>query len=973
MVSQIPDGLEPVLAALSTMQANVERAQKSQAHAYLEKFQKSPEAWTKTHSLLSSPGTIAEAKLFAATTLKGKITYDLDQLPRESLPSLRDSILALLVSFRGGPRPVRTQLCVCLANLAIQLFEWKNVLGQVGSALGSSAGDCILEFLKVLPEEVTEGRKINLSEDELTTRTKELLEDNAAQVLGLLNQYASSSADAASNPRLFECISSWLREIPAADVVNSSLFDAIINGLSNDASFDAAVDCMCAILRDTREVDEYVEVIQIIYPRILSLRPRIAELAGSGDLDTYKGITRIFAEAGEAWVVMIARLPTEFRGLVESVLECCGRDQDRDAIALTFLFWYELKQVITLDKYKQARIQYADVFGKLVDVMIKHLEYPTPEGANEADLFDGDREQEEKFREFRHQMGDVLKDCCDVITVTECLGKAFNLIQKWVTTYGSQATSTSVPHWQELEAPLFSMRAMGGMVSPEESVVLRQVIPLIVQIPDHEKLRFQAIMALGRYTDWTAQHPEFLQPQLQFVIAGFSHTSKEVVRAAALAFKFFGTDCRKLLEGSVTELHNFYESVLENLPPDSQEEVTEGLACIISVQALDKVYSTFKMCCDPVIKRMMACANQARTAQDDGQKLAVTGYIQLLTVFVQNIQPYVSPHEENPAVKYCQEILPVLSTIAENFTNSTPILERVCRCWRYMVLSYRTAVLPLLPTLAQQLASGFENSRQGCFLWATDSVLREFAIGADYVDASTSQAIYSFFEQQALAFLRIMNDLPAEDLPDVIEDFFRLLIDALIYYHQQLLVSPVCQHILSAAVSALTLQQEPPLIAALHFLRDLLSYGTEHPNSSNFDRQDSGQAPRNSPQLQQAVKQMVVSQGEALVQRVMTGMMFSFPRDCIQDASGVLLSLFEILPQQSTVWVKGTISMLPTGSIRAGEMDRLMNAVGAKADVGDLRKVRVLLQDFTTSYRRRNVAPREGLGRLEATRFRFNG
>lgn len=267
------------------------------------------------------------------------------------------------------------------------------------------------------------------------------------------------------------------------------------------------------------------------------------------------------------------------------------------------------------------------------------------------------------------------------------------------------------------------------------------------------------------------------------------------------------------------------------------------------------------------------------------------------------------------------------------------------------------------------MASGFENSRQGCFLWATDSVLREFAIGAEYVDPSTSQAIYSFFEQQAFAFLRIMNDLPAEDLPDVIEDFFRLLIDALIYYHQQLLLSPVCQHILSAAVSALTLQQEAPLLAALHFLRDLLSYGTEHPNSSNFDRQDSGQA----PQLQQAVKQMVASQGEPLVQRVMTGMMFSFPRDCIQDASGVLLSLFEILPLQSGVWVKETIGMLPAGSIRVGETDRLMNAVGMKVDAGDLRRVRVLLQDFTTSYRRRNVAPRDGLGRLEATRFRFNG
>ena len=498
----------------------------------------------------------------------------------------------------------------------------------------------------------------------------------------------------------------------------------------------------------------------------MSLRPRIQQVAELEDLETYKGITRLFAEAGEAWVVMIARLPAEFRGLVEAILECCARDRDRDAIALTFLFWYEFKQMVTLEKYKAARNRYADVFDKLVDIMIKHLEYPTPEDSNQTDLFDGDREQEEKFREFRHQMGDVLKDCCDVITVEICLGKAFKLIQQWISTWGRQATSTSVPHWQELEAPLFSMRAMGRNVSPEESTVLHQVIPLIVQIPDHEKLRFQAIMAIGRYTEWTAQHPEFLRPQLNFVIAGFQHKSTEVVRAAALAFRFFGTDCKNLLTDHVTQLHTFYESVLDKLPPASQEEITEGVACVISAQPLDKIYPMFKLYSDPVIKRMMARANEAKTAEDEKAKLAIADYLQLLTIFVQNIQPYVSPQQDNPAVQYCQEVLPVMAAIAENFTNSTPILERVCRCWRYMVLSYRTAVLPLLPTLAHQLASGFQNSRQGCFLWATDSVLREFARGAEFVDQTTSNEIYKFFEQQAYAFLRIMNDLPPSELPD---------------------------------------------------------------------------------------------------------------------------------------------------------------------------------------------------------------
>ena len=164
-------------------------------------------------------------------------------------------------------------------------------------------------------------------------------------------------------------------------------------------------------------MDEYVSTIQILLPRVIALKPRIAQAAEQEDTDLFKGVTRIFAEAGEAWVVLIAREPTVFRPLVEAVLECAARDMDRDAIALTFVFWYELKLYLILERYIEARMQYVDVYSKLVDVMLKQLEFPTPDG-NETDLFDGDREAEEKFRGFRHHMGDVLKDCCEIMGVT---------------------------------------------------------------------------------------------------------------------------------------------------------------------------------------------------------------------------------------------------------------------------------------------------------------------------------------------------------------------------------------------------------------------------------------------------------------------------------------------------------------------------------------------------------------------------
>lgn len=89
---------------------------------------------------------------------------------------------------------------------------------------------------------------------------------------------------------------------------------------------------------------------------------------------------------------------------------------------------------------------------------------------------------------------------------------------------------------------------------------------------------------------------------------------------------------------------------------------------------------------------------------------------------------------------------------------------------------------------------------------------------------------------------------------------------------------------------------------------------------------------------------MVASQGEVLIQRVMAGMMFTFPRDCLADASGVLLVVFELMPEQVAVWVRGTIAMLPAGTVKVGDADRLMNAIAQKIQVGDMRKIRVLLQ-----------------------------
>lgn len=74
-------------------------------------------------------------------------------------------------------------------------------------------------------------------------------------------------------------------------------------------------------------------------------------------------------------------------------------------------------------------------------------------------------------------------------------------------------------------------------------------------------------------------------------------------------------------------------------------------------------------------------------------------------------------------------------------------------------------MLPLLPLLAEKLVVCFEKSHQGCFLWVSGAVVREF-VDDDLVDEATKMAVYSFLERQCLSMFRILNGNRPEDMPD---------------------------------------------------------------------------------------------------------------------------------------------------------------------------------------------------------------
>jgi transportin-3 len=229
-----------------------------------------------------------------------------------------------------------------------------------------------------------------------------------------------------------------------------------------------------------------------------------------------------------------------------------------------------------------------------------------------------------------------------------------------------------------------------------------------------------------------------------------------------------------------------------------------------------------------------------------------------------------------------------------------------------------------LATLPQKLVTGFKATRQGCFLWAADSVIREFSEHSEDPDPSILQAIVPFYEQLANTFLTALTEVSGEHLPDLIEDFFRLSMDIILNHPSSAFKSPILDPVLLAAIHSLNLLKTEVLMATLHYLRDFISYGTpDRPYSTLED--DGPQV--NSAEIQNNVKALLLKHGKELMLRALVGMMYSFPEDCIPDASGVVLDMLRVLPQQTSVWFGETLGQLPAGAVLPQERDRLLNQI----------------------------------------------
>ena len=83
----------------------------------------------------------------------------------DDLVRLRDTLLTAFEKYHIGPRTILVQLCLAISALALQMPAWEDPVNTMLETFGRNPATvpALLQFLTVLPEEVTTNTKIPIT------------------------------------------------------------------------------------------------------------------------------------------------------------------------------------------------------------------------------------------------------------------------------------------------------------------------------------------------------------------------------------------------------------------------------------------------------------------------------------------------------------------------------------------------------------------------------------------------------------------------------------------------------------------------------------------------------------------------------------------------------------------------------------------------------------------------------------------
>jgi transportin-3 len=764
--------LQQLQNALEALYHHSDPKIKEEASHWLEEWQSSPEAWTITAQLLHSDAIGMEAQYFCSNTLRSKLERDFEELPPEAIPQLKQSLVQLLLKFSHGPPPVRTQLCLAMAALVAHLpsTEWI-IRGNTDSfTTGGAVGwlteqlttnqplevstQVMLELLLVLPEQ-SAGGHLSSVRPERRREVEEEMISAAPQAINILTSCLATSLSTAAEgsslhrertqERVLEAFAAWLRLCgPKFNVTmltaSSPLVQAALGGLQSSEIFFAAVDAVVEMVFVTscrgRPRLEATQLVQILVPQVMSLKPRfhvcmqqaMADLRGGGaDADALnnnnnnqgggawgddgeeeaKGMARLFAEIGEAYTDLISTGEPAVAGPVVDALLDVASHPDDSICAMSFNFWHRLTMALTTgihpqpvgfngtgagstrshpedepsplpEEERRRRVAvFTPSYERLVALIRGRVKFP-------PDFDSWHREEKQDFKRGRVDIGDTLCDAADVLggdKVLPLLVDPLLELNRQVASAGQQAFD-----WRTAEAALYCIRCIHDVAPPPGDALLLSLFQSLPGLPaPPPQLQYTMALTVSAYSTWLADTSRTALPPGQgaallgdmLTMVGRGLGDEEASAAAALSIRRLVTGCAEILPAATIDtLFTLYNRIQGS--GDIGADTANGLE--LSEKDVEELIeaTTIAVSTLPVDQRR--------------------GYVQrMLDIVVQPIQQIIEQHRGVATAAdavAAGERLPIVLTLMNRITtifksvkDTEDLVEGVVRLWPWIEAS----------------------------------------------------------------------------------------------------------------------------------------------------------------------------------------------------------------------------------------------------------------------------------------------
>ncbi|XP_035433537.2 transportin-3 [Spodoptera frugiperda] len=913
--------MDTIYQAISALYDNPNVGEKEKASLWLGDMQTSIHSWKIADELLQKRKDMNSC-YFAAQTMRSKVQHSLNELPPDSLVSLRDSLVAHLeLTSPETSASVLTQLALALADLALQMPQWQNCIGDLIKSFSNKNDFALLEILTVLPQEI-DSPTLKLGENR-REEIKSELRSNAHLVNLFLKESITNFQNSHVTLKVIKCMTSWIQvkainiqEVPQNAVIGYSL-QILRDPKTINTLHDAASDCITALLHCLEENNNNDNIERLLFESVSGLEESYHMAVAYEEDEKATNYARIFTELAETFlekiIISMSGGSSHFalRSL-ELALVCVG-NHDYEVAEITFNLWYRLSEEVYQRDYQPLTDAFKPHIERLIEGLARHCQC---EPDTQQMLDEGD-----EFYEFRSKAMGLIKDVVFIVGSSSVFRQMFSVLNPDIT-------------WEQTEAALFVMQAVAKNILPEEYEYVPKVVEAILSMPEgtHLAVRKTCILLLGELCEWIERHSECLEPCLQFLTRALH--DKQLAYSAATALQNICRACRSQASQHVSGLLRA-AAVADQLPLNAHASAALMRALASAIGRLPNEQLTVAMR-EAVGIQINGLSELMKSNVEitKGTSSDPTVWLDRMAALFRDVDVQSSQiTDTHPCVPALSDAWPVLQEALDKYAMDGRVMERWCRCVRFGVRMGGRRAAGLAPALAARLQAVYRARAHSCVLYLASVLLDELAAEPTAV-APLVQLLQDVMPR---AFLLLQQDNGLKENPDTVDDLFRLCIRFLQRIPQEFLSSGALPTVMQCASLACCLDHRDANSSVMKFLYDF----TKVANSTRSDKQ----------QIKALADNALTTYGEELTYRLMEASVLHLHSYMLSEVAEVMLELLEWQRAAGRDWLQAALQRLPRDRPAVATQQQCWQFHQYAMRAEKCKEMTRLLRDFARLYR----------------------